>query len=117
MVQPSGSDLATNAAPMVPPAPGRFSTTTGCPTCCESCSSSMRGIMSVELPAATGTTARNGFVGQLCAPVSVGGNERIKTGTNIRQIGFMTTSLAATDSIGSVQLFDKYIIALYFMPE
>ena len=78
---------------MVPPAPVRFSTTMVCPSCCESCSNTMRGMMSVELPAAKGTTARSGFVGQLCAPASVVANERTKAGTSIRQIGFMTTSL------------------------
>ena len=31
MVWPSGADLDHSAAPMLPDAPGRFSTTTGCP--------------------------------------------------------------------------------------
>src|SRR5262249_27437480 len=42
---------------MVPPAPGRFSTTIGCLTCFETCSSTMRPTMSLAAPAANGTTA------------------------------------------------------------
>jgi len=86
---------------MVPPAPVRFSTTMVCPSSCESCSNTMRGMMSVELPAAKGTMACNGFAGQLCAPASVVANESMKAGTSIRQIGLMTTSLVVTDSTGS----------------
>jgi hypothetical protein len=57
----------------------------------------MRGMMSVELPAATGTTACNGLVGQLCAPASVATNERMKVDTNNRQIEFITTSLVGNE--------------------
>jgi hypothetical protein len=44
----------------MPPAPGRFSSTIGWPTCFESWSSTMRATMSLALPAANGTIAADG---------------------------------------------------------
>src|SRR5262245_36265579 len=66
-VVPSGGDLATWLAPIVPPAPGRFSITTVwfhislsfCPT--------VRARMSVALPAVNGTTIFTGLLGNSCA--------------------------------------------------
>jgi hypothetical protein len=69
-VYPSGSDFATMALPIVPPAPTRFSTTIGCPSCIDNSSSTIRCTMSVELPAPTGTIARSGLVGHVCAAPS-----------------------------------------------
>src|SRR4051812_42250968 len=53
--------------PMLPEAPGRFSTITGCPSACRSCSPTTRAKMSVEPPGAQGTTIRTGRVGYACA--------------------------------------------------
>src|SRR5712691_5010444 len=66
-VWPSGSDFATTAAPMVPPAPGRFSMTMGCPSWGESLSVTVRAMMSVPLPGVNGTTILIGFAGHACA--------------------------------------------------
>src|SRR4051812_43584126 len=62
-VYPSGADLATASAAMLPPAPGRFSTTTGCPRARPSGSASDRATTSGWPPGAKGTTIRSGFVG------------------------------------------------------
>ena len=67
MVCPSGSALATAPTPSVPPAPTRFSTTIGWPSCAESCSATVRATMSVPLPAVNGMMIRIGFDGQVCA--------------------------------------------------
>src|SRR5436305_8391905 len=53
--------------PIVPPAPGRFSTTTGCPQYSESFWPNVRARMSVALPAVNGTMIFTGFVGHACA--------------------------------------------------
>src|SRR5882762_6451047 len=52
---------------MVPPAPGRFSITTGWPTCKETFSDTVRAMMSVPLPGVNGTMTLIGFAGQACA--------------------------------------------------
>jgi hypothetical protein len=48
--------LATEALPIVPPAPGRFSITNDWPTCLETWSSTTRAMMSPALPALTALT-------------------------------------------------------------
>ena len=65
-VCPSGVALATVFAASVPPAPGRFSTTTGCPQRSPSLGPIMRAEMSVALPAENGTTMRTGLLGNFC---------------------------------------------------
>src|SRR5215510_13934211 len=70
IVYPSGSALATDAAPMVPPAPVRFSTTTAWPSRAASWSETVRAMMSMALPAVTGTITRSGLLGQACACAS-----------------------------------------------
>ncbi len=62
-VWPSGADLATMAAPMLPPAPERFSTTTGCLSATASRSARSRPITSVDPPGAKGTTSVTGPFG------------------------------------------------------
>ena len=74
------------------PAPVRFSTTMVCPSWDESCSNTTRGIMSVVLPAATGTIALIGFVGQVCALASIVAAVRPRAASTVRQIGFMMSS-------------------------
>jgi hypothetical protein len=59
--------LATAAAPIVPPAPVRFSTTIGCPSGPAKWSDTVRAMMSMALPAVTGTMTRSGFTGHVCA--------------------------------------------------
>src|SRR5262245_10054943 len=54
-------------APVLPPAPGRFSTTTGCPSAGDSCSAIRRAMMSAAPPAPEDTTIWIGRDGQLCA--------------------------------------------------
>ncbi len=66
-VYPSGGDFATASAPMVPPAPPRFSTTTGWPSASESLCAMGRAKMSVDPPGGNGTTSFSGFEGQACA--------------------------------------------------
>src|SRR6187402_3222388 len=52
---------------MLPPAPGRFSMTTGCPHIFCNSTPSERATMSVVPPGGNGTIMRTGFDGQLCA--------------------------------------------------
>src|ERR1700704_264842 len=52
---------------MVPPAPGRFSTSTAWPSCALSFSATVRAMMSVALPGVNGTIACTGFDGHACA--------------------------------------------------
>src|SRR5258705_3506317 len=53
---------------MVPPAPGRFSMTMGCPSWGESLSVTVRAMMSVPLPGVNGTMILIDFAGHACAP-------------------------------------------------
>src|SRR3954468_13849003 len=55
------------AGPMVPPAPGLFSITIGCPRCFSVALASARMPMSVEPPAGQGTISVTGRVGNCCA--------------------------------------------------
>src|SRR5882757_4440325 len=52
---------------MLPPAPERFSTTKGTPSCACRCCCTMRASRSAEPPAANGTTIVTGRCGQSCA--------------------------------------------------
>src|SRR5258708_8804049 len=63
-VGPSGALLATCSVPMLPEAPGRFSTTTGWPRRAPSRSATVRALVSVTPPAAKGTTSRTGRDGK-----------------------------------------------------
>ena len=62
-VCPSGAAFATTSAPIVVPAPGRFSTRTCWPRLCVSSAASARENVSVAPPGANGTTMRTGFEG------------------------------------------------------
>src|SRR5262245_61899724 len=62
---------------MVPPAPGRFSITIGCPIAVLSWVATSRATKSVPPPAGKGTIRRTGFVGQSCA--TAGDAHRIRT--------------------------------------
>src|SRR5262245_34681223 len=71
-VYPSLGARATASAAVVPPAPTRFSTTTGWPRISESGCATMRAAMSVPPPAPKPTTIRIGCFGQSCAKRSEG---------------------------------------------
>src|SRR5262245_8373724 len=66
IVCPSGSALATEAAPTIPPPPIRFSTITGCPRLACSFSEMTRAIVSEALPGDTPETSRTVFHGKVC---------------------------------------------------
>src|SRR6266702_6792439 len=72
IVYPSGAALATSAVPRLPPAPGRFSTTTGAPSAGASFSESTRAIKSGELPAGKGTIRWIARDGQVFTSVGAG---------------------------------------------
>src|SRR4051812_33180595 len=63
IVWPSGALLATNASPIEPVAPGRFSTTTGLPKASESFLPMARAKVSLDPPGGEVTTNRIGFDG------------------------------------------------------
>ena len=64
--------FTTCSAPIVPPAPPRFSTTIDWPSWLCNCSNTIRGITSVAEPAPNGTTALIGRLGQeSCAAEAV----------------------------------------------
>src|SRR3954465_5967923 len=57
---------------MLPPAPGRLSTTTGCPQVSPSCLPSARDRRSAAPTGGNGTTMCTAFPGEDCAPASAG---------------------------------------------
>jgi hypothetical protein len=57
-------------------------------------------MMSVVLPAPTGTIARNGLVGQVWARASIVANPIPRTGTSVNHIGFMAASLSRISLLG-----------------
>src|SRR5438874_32201 len=52
---------------MLPPAPGTFSISTGCPSASPAPSATMRATTSEEPPGPNGTTSLTGFPGNVCA--------------------------------------------------
>src|SRR5471032_1293473 len=64
---PSFGALATALAAVTPPAPTRFSTTTGCPRISDNGSATIRAAMSVPPPAPKPTRMRMVRVGHSCA--------------------------------------------------
>src|SRR6218665_2317892 len=60
MVWPSGADLATACAAMIPPAPGLLSTTPGCPSFLDMRSANSRATRSLVLPGASAPTTLRG---------------------------------------------------------
>src|SRR2546422_11039636 len=67
MMWPSGGALATISVPIMPEAPGRFSTTNGWPRLSESFGAMSRPTMSVEPPGAKPSIRRTVLVGYACA--------------------------------------------------
>jgi len=66
-VWPSGALFATASTPMLPPAPGRFSTTTGWPSFSLILGAMERAIRSALPPGGKLTMKRIGFDGHVCA--------------------------------------------------
>jgi hypothetical protein len=66
-VVPSAGDLATSSVPILPPAPGLFSTTTGCFHLSLSFCAMTRASASEAPPGVCGTTMRTVFDGNVCA--------------------------------------------------
>jgi hypothetical protein len=66
-VYPSAGAFAAIAAPIVPPAPPRFSITNCWPSICESLAVSGRATVSVPPPGGNGTITLTGLLGQSCA--------------------------------------------------
>ena len=64
---PSGADRAVSAAPMLPPAPGLFSTVTGWPMDFASSRPIARAVMSTPPPGGKGQIMRIGFEGNAWA--------------------------------------------------
>jgi len=62
-VVPSGAERATAAAPILVPAPGRFSMTNGLPKRCSSFGASRRATISMPPPGPVGTTIVTGRAG------------------------------------------------------
>src|SRR5688572_447850 len=62
-VYPSGAAFATSAPATLPPAPGRFSTVTGWPSCFDSSLAMARAVMSTPPPGGNGQTMRIGLEG------------------------------------------------------
>src|SRR6267378_1435082 len=56
---------------MLPLAPGRFSTSTGCPRRTPSGSATTRALLSATPPGANGTMMRSGFAGHSCAAATL----------------------------------------------
>src|SRR5690349_17466291 len=77
-VYPSGAAFATASAAMLPPAPGRFSTMTGCPSDFASGSASARATTSGWPPGAKGTTILTGRDGCQSAKAVIPANAGIQ---------------------------------------
>ena len=60
----------------MPAAPPTFSTITCCPSASDMPTEMIRAAVSLELPAANGTTMVTGRVGQLCADAVANGDQR-----------------------------------------
>src|SRR2546421_8012947 len=87
-VWPSAALLATKSAPMLPPAPGLFSTTTGCPRACCSFGAIRRAERSTGPPGAYGTTRWIGLVwAKPCAAAASAAATRILCTRLLRLFG------------------------------
>src|SRR6185369_7799696 len=67
IVCPSFFACTTLAAPTAPPAPGRFTASTGTPSRCDISSAMVRAEISAASPGASGTTMLTGPLGNGCA--------------------------------------------------
>src|SRR6266576_1819708 len=93
--------------PIVPPAPGRFSMTTGCPQYSESFWPNVRARMSVALPAVNGTMILTGFVGHACALA----NEAHSAQSAITATRTIFMVVSSTQSVADRHIFGKELDA------
>ena len=89
IVCPSASAFTTAAVPICPPAPGRFSTMTGCFQCSLSRAPMMRPAMSAPEPGVSGTMMRMGLVGYSCPKANV---DRASAATAAANLVFIRAS-------------------------
>jgi hypothetical protein len=111
-VVPSGAaDLRASAA-MRPVAPGRFSTTTGCPMDSLMSSAIRRAVISDVPPAATGTRIRTGRVNAFCARASGDATAAIaaasaKPSDEAQRAGDRLPNIGAKDNPSRRRSFDR----------
>src|SRR5580692_4229550 len=95
MVVPSGSALATSSVPVLPLAPGLFSTMKVCPVLSCKFSATMRATRSGVAPAANGTMIWTVLVGQSCADADSVPSRTANTAPRLRFIAFSSASPVA----------------------
>src|SRR5262245_45439722 len=114
-VMPSGSDFATASAPILPPAPMRFSTTTGWPIRSDRCCPTRRASVSPDPPGPNGAMNLMGLAGSDCDTTGTGDsaaprpsreNAASRENTSIR---FLYAPLLFEDGFSVPQLFDHLI--------
>src|SRR5712692_3417361 len=111
-VWPSGAAFATEAVPMVPPAPGRFSTMTLQPSAAPSSGLIARARMSCTPPAPNGTTMR---VTLLCAAAAaaVSASGSTSSGKSAARIAFTD----ALSSLDAAPVADERLVDLDRLPD
>src|SRR5262245_1700818 len=114
-VMPSGSDFATASAPILPPAPMRFSTTTGWPIRSDRCCPTRRASVSPDPPGPNGAMNLIGLAGSDCDTTGTGDsaaprpsreNAASRENTSIR---FLYAALLFEDGFSVPQLFDHLV--------
>src|SRR5262245_282938 len=114
-VMPSGSDFATASAPILPPAPMRFSTTTGWPIRSDRCCPTRRASVSPDPPGPNGAINLMGLAGSDCDTTGTGDSAAprpsretaaSRENTSIR---FLYAPLLFEDGFSVPQLFDHLI--------
>src|SRR5262245_45800715 len=114
-VMPSGSDFATASAPILPPAPMRFSTTTGWPIRSDRCCPTRRASVSPDPPGPNGAMNLMGLAGSDCDTTGTGDSvaprpsretAASRENTSIR---FLYAPLLFEDGFSVPQLFDHLV--------
>src|SRR5512134_3170159 len=93
--------------PMLPPAPARFSTSTGWPSAAESLSPSARAVTSVEPPGGYGTMSRTGLDGQPCACGASAQSETTRANSRRGRARTLQGNLRIDDARHAAQLLDQ----------
>src|SRR5262249_7713822 len=115
---PSGSDLATEAKPMLPPAPGRISMITGCPSRRETSSSTTRLTVSEALPAGEGLITFIGLLGPCCAfaaaapTIKIVGTTRRRTIRKIFPVAFLASAVMFWSATFSAWVLEMRLLHL-----
>src|SRR5882672_9798759 len=84
-VWPSPCARAASSYPITAPAPGRFSTITGCPRPFAICSPSRRLVTSAAPPGGKGTMMRTGFEGKDCAWTALASAAKERNSATVRR--------------------------------